>query len=214
MCDIPSDKIYLPTINETVRLPFPQCKPSKYSRWTLTKSGAVLGLAPSTSLKQVDATPLIRQLLENNLIDQNIWSVALINGNEGILSIGGTAAANVDEAKAQTEQALAGLGKLAKRNVVDDFLTQVKAPKSEDPPKTWRDEWRWSSVEGAEGWWQILLEGVWIDGSKVLKNQQAVIDVSLSSHHIDCAEGFSAKLPFHSRASFGGTKILRVHPKC
>ena len=42
----------------------------------------------------------------------------------------------------------------------------------------WRDEWKWSPVEGAEGWWQTLMRGVWTDGVKILKNQPCIIDVS------------------------------------
>jgi hypothetical protein len=181
MCEIPTDKVHLPTVNKSMALTFPYCKPSKYSRWTLTKSGAVLGLAPSTSLSQVEATPLINQLLEKGVINEHIWSVALINGKDGILSIGGTMAANVDEAKAKTDMALANLGK-SKRDVIENLLNKINAPKVEDSEKDWRDEWRWSNVQGAEGWWQVLLEGVWIDGSKVLKNQPTVIDVRSDSY--------------------------------
>lgn len=42
----------------------------------------------------------------------------------------------------------------------------------------WKESWRWSKVQGAEGFWQILLQGVWIDNSKILKNQPVVIDIN------------------------------------
>jgi hypothetical protein len=40
------------------------------------------------------------------------------------------------------------------------------------------NEWKWSMVQGAEGWWQILMRGIWVDGIKVLDNQPVVLDVS------------------------------------
>jgi len=43
---------------------------------------------------------------------------------------------------------------------------------------SWKDGWKWSPVEGAAGWWQILLRGIWTDQVKVMKNQPCIIDVS------------------------------------
>ena len=42
---------------------------------------------------------------------------------------------------------------------------------------SWKEGWEWSTVQGAEGWWQILMPGVWVDGSRVLQNQAVVLDV-------------------------------------
>lgn len=44
--------------------------------------------------------------------------------------------------------------------------------------RDWKDMFKWTPVEGADGWWQVLLAGVWVDGVKVLKNQPTIIDLS------------------------------------
>ena len=48
---------------------------------------------------------------------------------------------------------------------------------------SWKDDWEWTKVQGAEGWWQILMQGVWVGGSRVLQNQAAVIDVYLAAEY-------------------------------
>ena len=45
----------------------------------------------------------------------------------------------------------------------------------------WEEGWVWNGVQGAEGWWQLLMRGVWVDESRVLRNQAVVIDVSVLS---------------------------------
>ncbi len=111
----------------------------------------------------------------------------LINGREGVLSIGGTGAEAVDLVQKQTRQELDRVGDLEraaansktgstdgrvilKRDLEPDTVTQEQSV-------DWRSGWKWSKVQGAEGWWQVLMQGVWVDGSKVLKNQPVVIDV-------------------------------------
>ena len=110
----------------------------------------------------------------------------LINGQEGVLSVGGTSAPAVQLVEKQTTNELDNLGALErgeapaeidipilKRGLQSSEKNMVK-PRELD----WENGWKWSKVQGAEGWWQILMQGVWVDGSKVLKNQPAVIDVS------------------------------------
>ena len=58
----------------------------------------------------------------------------------------------------------------------------VKRGKSEKNVGTsameWEKEWKWTKTQGADGWWQVLMQAVWVDGIKVLKNQAVVFDVS------------------------------------
>lgn len=180
---------------------------------------------------------LIKQLLNGKHIDAEVFSLTLINGNEGLLSIGGTAQDSVsmieerierflgssdavataeevkdriqdaaDAINGASEQLLNG-GRdttsapseeaardapLKKRAVEDEapeksglvesvklLVKRARGNRASEIPKapSWRDGWRWSPVEGASGWWQILMRGIWSDGVKVMKNQPCVVDV-------------------------------------
>ncbi|MCJ1288023.1 hypothetical protein MMC26_007376 [Xylographa opegraphella] len=146
-------------------------------------SGSVLGLAPSLHLSQIDSPTLLSQLLDKNIIHRPIFSILLINGEEGVLSIGGTSARAVDMVIQQTKDELDRLAppdnalKTTDRPLSGRSSHPLAAP-IQGQESAWQEGWRWSKVQGAEGWWQILLQGVWVDGSKVLKNQPAVIDVN------------------------------------
>lgn len=245
--------MFLPSLKEEVPVSFPHCKPPKQSLETLGPSGGILGLAPSHSLKQIKSDSLIKQLLDNGMIEHEVFSVTLVNGGEGLLSIGGTVAesmAMIDEKIERflgrsppvsgamqvedPEQDAADLANGAPKGLVPDRNQQPKqaglgntpgggaglkkrnsAEKEEEelPSKeqrrlrkgleeptqphellkrgrkqqkpveqktmpSWKDNWKWSPIEGADGWWQTLMRGVWTDGVKVLKNQPCVIDLS------------------------------------
>ena len=110
----------------------------------------------------------------------------MINGQEGILSIGGTTAKAVELVVAQTEAELDRVG-FIKAGLTDNSKTESKALQKRGSGQEgdtgplrsdWHDSWKWSKVQGAEGWWQILMQGVYVNGDKVLKNQPLVIDVS------------------------------------
>ena len=163
----------------------------------------------------------------------------MINGFEGVLSIGGTAAESMSKISERIErflgtsspapaaeqvldaeqdaadltngasENLVAAGQVVKRDtgledvekvqerdlqvkngknlfrrglevVANPLSKRARKPKPLDThiQPTWRDDWRWTPVEGAEGWWQTLMRGVWIDNAKVLKNQPCVVDVS------------------------------------
>lgn len=197
-------------------LTFPHCKPSKQSVDTLAASGGILGLAPSQSLKQINAASLIQQLLDSNLVEHEVFSITLLNSEEGLLSIGGTVAESIASVEERIQAFLGGGPSLQQPVAVEDTepdgmafgdvgmepmpaapgMNMKRSEENEDEtsvlekrarkPKPldqkasqgWRDMWKWSPVEGAEGWWQTLMRGVWTDGVKVLKNQPCVIDVS------------------------------------
>lgn len=229
----------LPTIHEQFPLSFPFCKPSKQSRETLLSSGGIIGLAPSESLKQISVPSLIQQLHDAKIIEEEVFSITLINSFEGILSVGGTAAESMARISERIEQFLGtsspsasaeqvmdaeqdaadltngasenlvAAGQVEKRDadpqsheqvqdtnaqsknrkkvarqepdlLVDPVGRRARRPKPVDThaQPSWKDEWRWTPVEGAEGWWQTLMRGVWVDNAKILKNQPCVVDVS------------------------------------
>lgn len=186
-CRLPTEILYLPKGKSTLPISFAHCRPSKSSLSTLQASGTVLGLAPSEHLSQTGTISLLKQLLEAKVIEQQIWSLMLINGHEGVLSIGGTGAEAVELVEQQTREQLDKFGELqiavAKGQAEpEDMKVILKRDAklnthTQDESVDWRNGWKWSKVQGAEGWWQILMQGVWVDGSKVLKNQPVVIDV-------------------------------------
>ena len=51
-------------------------------------------------------------------------------------------------------------------------------PVEQKTTPSWKDNWKWTPIEGAEGWWQTLMRGIWTNGVKILKNQPCVIDLS------------------------------------
>lgn len=187
-CAINSEIFTLPTVNTSIQLPFAQCRPSKFGLRTLWASGSTLGLAPSETLSQTGSS-LLKMLLEREIIQRPIFSLTLINGQEGILSIGGTAAKAVEMIVSQTEAALDRLGgketikplvTLKGKDLPPLVKRGRKGPKIIPRQASWEEGWVWNGVQGAEGWWQLLMRGVWVDGSRVLRNQAVVVDVSVS----------------------------------
>jgi len=235
-CGFPNDMTLLPTANTTFNLQFAHCKPRRQSLDTLLPSGAILGLAPSKSLSQMgDELPgFIEQLVKSNMIENEVFSLHLINGEEGILSIGGTIADAISRVEERIEgflgkphdypapvhvtdpvqdaadfangaseaQMAANQGQgppqlperaapMQKRDLEDSGAIQIPTwddlspinragrakPKGNAQP-TWRDGWKWSPVEGAAGWWQILMRGIWADQVKIMKNQPCIIDIN------------------------------------
>lgn len=192
-CSQPTDVFHLPTINTSSPLSFVYCRPQKFTRRTLGPSGSSLGLAPSKHLKQTKSTSFISQLLKDGIIQRPVFSLMLVNGYEGVLSIGGSGAAAVDLAVQQTKDELDRVGAMERGEVPVIPTTDLAVKPSKNKAlvqggKThtgeldsrqlsWADEWAWSHVQGAEGWWQMLMQGVWVDGSRVLQNQAVVVDV-------------------------------------
>lgn len=192
-CGQPTDVFHLPTINTSLPLSFVYCRPQKFTHRTLGPSGSSMGLAPSKHLKQTKSNSLISQLLQSNVVERPIFSLMLINGYEGVLSIGGTGAAAVDMVVQQTKDELDRIGALERGEIPIIPTEDLSVSSNKGRPiversralindlmsrqAQWDDSWEWSHVQGAEGWWQMLMQGVWVDGSRVLQNQAAVIDV-------------------------------------
>ncbi|KAL8900314.1 MAG: hypothetical protein Q9192_001137 [Flavoplaca navasiana] len=202
-CTLPTDVFHLPTVGSSVPLPFAYCRPLKGSQETLQASGSMLGLAPSQHLRQVDTPLLLHQLLKKSVIERPIFALMLVSGNEGVLSIGGTGAQAVEMVSKQTAEQLdragaqekinaftaengktlvGGASSLDKANILKEKTNLQKregeAHGLKERRADWREGWTWSKVQGAEGWWQTLMQGVWVGGSRVLQNQAVVIDIN------------------------------------
>ncbi|KAF2101588.1 hypothetical protein NA57DRAFT_35284 [Rhizodiscina lignyota] len=188
-CTRPREIVTIPLSNNTIPIAFPYCRPSKQVLDTLLPSGSMLGLAPASSLSQINAPGLIQQLRDAHIIESDMWSIMLLNGQEGVLTLGGTVAEVVKGAMDEIDHALDNMGRYEKhieqeRKKKQDeenggkqkrgLLVQEEGGGSRD----WKDMWKWTPVEGADGWWQVLLAGVWVDGVKVLKNHPMIIDLT------------------------------------
>jgi hypothetical protein len=181
LCKQPSDTIHLTDLTNTTSIPIsmPMCSPSKSSRATLFKSGSVLGLSPSSSsssLSRLDSPPLLQQLLSNQVLANNIFSLTLLDSTTGVLSLGGTLARHVEEANTRTRVEVDFLGDPdATMEQIDAKVTDLLASTF---PTDIEDQFRWVPARGAaEGWWNTLLPGLWVNGVKVLKNQPVLLDI-------------------------------------
>ncbi|KAH7410971.1 aspartic peptidase domain-containing protein [Cadophora sp. MPI-SDFR-AT-0126] len=166
-CRGPTDVVHLPTLRKPIPIDFAHCRPAKQWLRALLPSGAYLGLAPSAWLSQTKTDGLLQQLMEKKAINVPMWSLLLINGKEGLFSIGGTSADSVRQAEKETDEML-------NPGEHDETKRDTSKANAEDDVK----DWKWMKVHGAEGWWQILMRGIWVDGIKVLDNQPIILDVN------------------------------------
>lgn len=198
---------------------FAHCRPQKQWVGSLGKSGAGLGLAVGEGLGQVGGWTggLLGQMVKNEVVDTEVWSLLLINGYEGVLSVGGTSVEAVREVEGMIGKQLekldgggvqTGPGDLKnsdtnglqsgddgstnldvfgfqsqhdelKRNTELGLMKRDGGMSSNNDESKPNDEsvWEWSKVRGTDGWWEILMKGIWVDGNKVLQNQPIVLDV-------------------------------------
>ncbi|KAJ9605411.1 hypothetical protein H2200_010068 [Cladophialophora chaetospira] len=202
ICKTSSDDFHFPELF-AVRLDLPICSPAKASRQTLANSGSSLGLAPHAgSLARLASPPLLRQLSEKDLVKEQIWSVTLLDAENGILSLGGTIARDIEEAKVRGEIELKHFGDPVATS--EWVIEQVEARLNFLlPPETpWDKHFKWTEVQGAAGWWTALMRGVWVSGAKVLKNQPVLFDINAP---FILAPPVAAKRFYES---IGGTKRL------
>ena len=126
------------------------------------------------------------QLIEKEIIDLPMWSLVLLNGQDGLFSMGGTPVATIREVEKETQDLLNGK-KSEKQEITHEELKrsmQLEKRAAEYTPPT--DEssstaWKWLKVRGSDGWWQIRLHGVWVEGTKIEYNQPAILDVRPST---------------------------------
>ncbi len=160
-----------------MRLVFPICNPLKSSRHTLSASGTVLGLAPHSSLARLHGYSILEQLRNDSSVLRDLWSITLLDAENGILSLGGTIAKEVERAKVSAELELQRLGE---PGATEDWVTKevenrLSLSMSDHLPL--EAHFRWTNMQGAAGWWSALMGGVWVNGAKVLKNQPVLFDI-------------------------------------
>ncbi|KAL9000451.1 MAG: hypothetical protein Q9169_000968 [Polycauliona sp. 2 TL-2023] len=202
-CTLPTDVFHLPTVDTSVPLAFAYCRPLKGSQDTLQASGSMLGLAPSKYLRQMDTPFLLHQLLKERVVERPIFSLMLVSGNEGVLSVGGTGTQAAEMVSKKTAEQLDRAGAQEKINAFTaengktleggtNSLGKLNPPEEKvilhkregeghgimAKGADWKEGWTWSKVQGAEGWWQTLMQGVWVGGSRVLQNQAVVVDIN------------------------------------
>lgn len=176
-CRLPTDLLHLSntTVSTSLSIQIPMCGRPKYSRRTLGSSGNVLGLAPSNHLAQITHPSLLGLL--NGSVPESLWSMTLLDAHSGILSCGTTIALDVEEAKIRTQIELENMDKQGVDATFIEKETQLHL--SNFQQQEWRDLFRWSDVRGAAGWWTTLLQGVWVNGAKILKNQPVLFDIQV-----------------------------------
>ena len=250
-CTLPTELFNPPTINLTVPLEFAYCRPRKASQLTLGPSGSILGLAPSEHLSQTGGASILKQLVEKGVIEQPIFSVTLVGKGEGVLSIGGTIAEEVEKILEETRRDLDAAGgdveekteemkkveadlngddreSLAESDLKIDTVDEVsqvdeagtelikRGLEADTGVGEWTKDWAWAKTQGAEGWWQILMPSVWVDGMKVLKNQAVVIDVSdtpIESTQLTRLT-HQDQYALHTSPTTGRERVLRLHLWC
>jgi hypothetical protein len=96
-----------------------------------------------------------------------MWSVTLLEAGSGILSLGGTIAKEVEEAKTRGEVELKHFGDpvAIPQWVTKQVHNQLRILMPSELP--WDHHFKWTKVQGAAGWWTALMSGVWINGAKV-----------------------------------------------
>ena len=145
----------------------------------------------------------------------------LVNGEDGVLSFGGSAAAAIEMVETQTKAQLDSLEVHAEQPPppVEKIPPLVKRGRTSKGiamrQPDWDDGWTWTDVQGAEGWWQVLMQGVWVDGSRVLKNQAVVVDVrvppALTPKSLMILNLKTDQQPLHPRAPSRRQSLLRLH---
>ncbi|RAL63896.1 hypothetical protein DID88_003084 [Monilinia fructigena] len=93
---------------------FAHCRPQKQWVGSLGKSGASLGLAVGEGLGQVGGWKggFLSQILRRGVVDMEVWSLMLLNGHEGVFSVGGTSVQEVREVEERIKNDLEKLEKL------------------------------------------------------------------------------------------------------
>jgi hypothetical protein len=207
LCQHPTDLFHLTTTpgqpKNAVNLTFPMCSPSKSHRLTLSRSGAMLGLSPASSqLSRLNAPPLLSQLTDIGLITRKIWSITLLTPSTGILTLGSSIASHAMRAHLSTELALSNFGNSI--FTPEHIASLVDSKLSDIFPSEIEEQFHWTKISGATGLWTTLLSGLWVDGSKTLKNQPVLLDVN-------CPFVLAPPLPARRfYESIGGAKQISI----
>lgn len=163
-----------------IPISFANCKPAKQWIQSLLPSGAYLGLAPAASLSQLNTTSLLPQIIEKGIIDSQLWSLVLLNGQDGLFSLGGTPLASIRKVEKETQDLLSSQNEKVEGHEElkrEEHLEDRASIYDSDVARETDHGWKWMPVQGIEGFWQIMMHGVWFDGVKNIFNQPAILDV-------------------------------------
>jgi hypothetical protein len=145
----------------------------------------------------------MEQLMDKEVIDTPIWSVVLLNGQEGLFSIGGTSVASVRQVERDTEDELSHLeGHEEIKRETDNVEKQLPVAAVSN------NDWKWVKVHGSDGWWQILMGGIWVDGVKMLHNQPVILDVSVHLRAFYSILTYAGQHTFHPSPTNGCSFLL------
>ena len=149
----------------------------KSSRHTLAASGTVLGLAPHSSLARLEGYNILQQLKKEMSVLHDLWSITLLDAENGILSLGRTIVKQMERAKIQGELELQRFGEstATEEGIAKEVDHRLGLSMPDHLP--FDAHFRWTNIQGAAGWWTALLGGVWVNGAKVLKNQPVLFDL-------------------------------------
>lgn len=120
---------------------------------------------------------MLDQLHAQSLVPFRIWSITILDSENGVLTMGETIAKEVEKAKIQAELELDHFGNdIATREWISQQTEeQLRLSMSDLLP--FDSHFKWTELHGAAGWWTALISGVWVNGAKVLKNQPVLFDI-------------------------------------
>lgn len=194
------------------------CQANKYARNTLHRSGTTLGIASPGSRRSLsylaDTPTLTEQLQTRGIVKHNLLSVTLLDATNGILSIGGTIAPQIEESKFRAQKELEYLDRLHVPEEREKLEAEISTYMNFAIPSgsTHEDHFKWvDTSDMIAGWHQALASGIWINGVKVLKNQPVLFDLNCPFilAPVGAAEAFHEALPGARRL----TSLLDDHPK-
>lgn len=177
ICTGSQDDFKFASYHTPLRLQLPICMPPKTSSLTLAASGSVIGLSPGGSLSRIQAPGLVDQLKQSSATSRACWSITIIDSDTGVLSLGGTIAKEIEEAKLRAQTELKHYGQFLATPAWVQEQVDLALRLSMPDGSPMEQHFRWSQLSGSAGWWTSLMPGVWVNGVKVLKNQPVLFDV-------------------------------------
>jgi hypothetical protein len=133
---------------------------------SLLPSGACLRLAPGEALSQTKTKSLLVQFLEKGVFDAPLFSISLRDAQHGVFSVGGISGQETSHV-ATEENEFDSQTKLVHQDV-----------KRHHNNVDHQDEWKWIKLHNDEGWWTLLMDGLWVNNAKILQNQQVILDIN------------------------------------
>lgn len=101
LCKLPIDAFHAIIVNDRVSIPLilPMRSPSKSSRPTFGSPSSIVSLAPSNNLTRISASNLRRQLFEKKIVHHHLFSLSLVDAQNGNRTLVGTIAEETEARK-------------------------------------------------------------------------------------------------------------------